>query len=174
MPRLTRVKYERFAQAYAKSGNASAAMKNAGYALKSARNSTELLRKTEIIERIKELSKELEKPSIADAAERREFLTGVMRGEVLSHGVVAGEAQLVPPTSRERVMAAELLSKLEGEFLQTSVTNVFNTLVIERDAEELSLARGALFSAGEARVLDVGVIPEPSIVTLETERNLEE
>jgi phage terminase small subunit len=163
MPRLVRIKYERFAQAIAKGANQGAAMITAGYAKKSARNSTELLKKKEIIERIKEISKELEKPTIADAVERREFLTLMMRGDVLSHGVVAGEATMVPPSARERVMAAELLSKLEGEFLQTNVTNVFNTLVIKEDTEELSMALSALRAPGEARVLDVGVTPEKDL-----------
>jgi phage terminase small subunit len=147
-------------------------MRNAGYAEKSIANSSQLLRKAEITKRIAELSKELEKPTIADAVERREFLTLMMRGDVLSHGVVAGEATMVPPSARERVMAAELLSKLEGEFLQTNVTNVFNTLVIKEDTEELSMALSALRAPGEARVLDAGVQPqedlnlEPEPVTL--------
>jgi hypothetical protein len=175
MPQLRNARHEKYAQEYARSGNATKAAIHAGYA---TQNATRLKRNEIVAKRITELTNKIiektEKNTIADATERREFLTSVMRGEVLSHGVVGGEAAMVPPTSRERVMATELLAKLEGEFLQTTVTNVFNTLVIERDAEELSMARSALFSPGDARVIDARVVSEPNIVTLETERNLEE
>ena len=106
-----------FVEAYA--GNATAAALAAGYSEKTARSQGQrLLTKADIKDAIKAREAQRLAPTIATRQERQEFWTSVLRNE--------DEAM------KDRLKAAELLGKSEGDFLervemdQTVSVNVFD------------------------------------------------
>ena len=106
-----------FVEAYA--GNATAAALAAGYSERSARSQGQrLLTKADIKDAIKAREAKRLAPTIATRQERQEFWTSVLRNE--------DEAM------KDRLKAAELLGKSEGDFLervemdQTVSVNVFD------------------------------------------------
>ena len=106
-----------FVEAYA--GNATAAALAAGYSERSARSQGQrLLTNDDIQDAIKAREAQRLAPTIATRQERQEFWTSVLRSE--------DEAM------KDRLKAAELLGKSEGDFLervemdQTVSVNVFD------------------------------------------------
>lgn len=106
-----------FVEAYA--GNATAAALAAGYSERSARSQGQrLLTNDDIQDAIKAREAKRLAPTIASRQERQEFWTSVLRNE--------DEAM------KDRLKAAELLGKSEGDFLervemdQTVSVNVFD------------------------------------------------
>ena len=92
-----------FVEAYA--GNATAAALAAGYSEKTARSQGQrLLTKDDIKDAIKARETQRLAPTIATRQERQEFWTSVLRNE--------NEAM------KDRLKAAELLGKSEGDFLE--------------------------------------------------------
>lgn len=92
-----------FVEAYA--GNATAAALAAGYSEKTARSQGQrLLTKADIKDAIKAREAKRLAPTIATRQERQEFWTSVLRNE--------DEAM------KDRLKAAELLGKSEGDFLE--------------------------------------------------------
>lgn len=108
MPKLN-LRQRKFAAAYARLGNATQAAIEAGYSAKTAGQAGErLLKKAEIQAKLKNLFEPAQAEAIATAAERQMFFTQIMRGE----GKFAG-AEL-----RDRMKAAELLGKMQGDFIE--------------------------------------------------------
>ena len=96
-------KQQAFVEAYA--GNATAAALAAGYSKKSARvQGRRLITKDNVAKAIKEREAKRLAPTIATRQERQEFWTSVLRSE--------DEAM------KDRLKAAELLGKSEGDFLE--------------------------------------------------------
>ena len=92
-----------FVEAYA--GNATAAALAAGYSERSARSQGQrLLTNVDIKDAIKARETQRLAPTIASRRERQEFWTSVLRNE--------NEAM------KDRLKAAELLGKSEGDFLE--------------------------------------------------------
>ena len=97
------VRQQAFVEAYA--GNATAAALAAGYSERSARSQGQrLLTNDDIQEAIKAREAQRLAPTIATRQERQEFWTSVLRSE--------DEAM------KDRLKAAELLGKSEGDFLE--------------------------------------------------------
>lgn len=97
------VKQQAFVEAYA--GNATAAALAAGYSERSARSQGQrLLTNDDIQDAIKAREAQRLAPTIATRRERQEFWTSVLRSE--------DEAM------KNRLKAAELLGKSEGDFLE--------------------------------------------------------
>jgi phage terminase small subunit len=95
---------ERFCLEYAKSGNATQAAIAAGYSAKNADVAgARLLVNVRIAERLGIQAQELKKASIADAAERHEFWSTVMRGKFND--------------MQHRLKASELLARTQGDFV---------------------------------------------------------
>ena len=116
MARLN-AKRQAFVDAYA--GNATAAALAAGYSPKTAYSQGQrLLKSVEVQDAIKAREAQRLAPTIASRQERQEFWTSVLRSE--------DEAM------KDRLKAAELLGKSEGDFLervemdQTVSVNVFD------------------------------------------------
>ena len=92
-----------FVEAYA--GNATAAALAAGYSKKSARvQGRRLITKDNVAKAIKEREAQRLAPTIATRQERQEFWTSVLRNE--------------EEAMKNRLKAAELLGKSEGDFLE--------------------------------------------------------
>jgi phage terminase small subunit len=111
-----------FAEHYAKTGNATQSYKAAGYSETSKRSvencASRLLGHAGVRAYIGELLDELASPRIADAQERQEFLTAVMRGKVKRKSVFYGEAVTTYTAVAESIKAAELLAKINGELTE--------------------------------------------------------
>lgn len=100
----------RFVEAYsANGGNASDAAKQAGYS-KPHPQGAQNLRNPTIIAAIEALREETTSRAIATREERQSFWTAVLRGEVDDGGA--------PPPLKDRIRAAELLGKAQGDFLE--------------------------------------------------------
>ncbi len=117
-PRPLNPRQRLFAEHYAKLGNCTLAAKAAGY--DGTPHSIEvmgsrLLSHVEVRKYIGELLDACAAPRIADAAERHQFLTSVMRGEVKGKAHFYGEEYSTTPAMAERIKAAELLTKINGE-----------------------------------------------------------
>lgn len=96
-------KQQAFVNAYA--GNATAAALAAGYSKKTAySHGQRLLKNVEIQEAIKDRETKRMAPTIATRLERQEFWTSVLRSE--------------DESMKDRLKAAELLGKSEGDFLE--------------------------------------------------------
>lgn len=110
--RLT-AKQRKFVLAFAASGNATQAAREAGYkgtdgTLRAV--GCENLTKPDVAAAIAELAAKADATKIADRNERQEWLTRVVRGEV--------EEGNGPAKLRDRLKAAELLSRMSGEFVE--------------------------------------------------------
>lgn len=117
-PKLT-PKQEKFCLQYAQHGNGTQAAREAGYKGSDktlAAVAIENLGKPRIQEFLRGITSEKQKKSIADATERQEFLTSVMRGQVRATFVTREGLMTGHPDFPARLKAAELLSKLQGDF----------------------------------------------------------
>jgi phage terminase small subunit len=124
-------KQRAFAEHYARLGNATKACEAAGY--EGTKHSLEvmgsrLLKHVEVKRYLDDILDACAKPRIADAAERHQFLTTVMRGDAKGKTLFFGVQVETRPTFSERVKAAELLSKINGEL--TEKRDVKGDLVI--------------------------------------------
>jgi len=109
-------KQVKFVDYYIESGNATKAAIKAGYSKKTARQmGAENLTKPDIRRYLDERLKQIEDKRRANANEVMEYLTSVMRGEIVEQAValVDGVPEIVDknPAIRDRNKAAELLGK---------------------------------------------------------------
>lgn len=111
------LKQQKFADEFLISGNATDAAVKAGYSKKTAGSmGAENLKKPEIISYIEKRKKEIESKKIAKQKEIFEYLSSVMRGEINDVSMVEGEVVDVPPSIKDRTMAAkELLKRNPGD-----------------------------------------------------------
>jgi len=112
------VKQQAFADYYIELGNATEAAIKAGYSKKAAKEiASENLTKPNIKNYIDERMEQLKSERVADQQEILETLTAVLRGEMTSavlRGIGEGAQTIdedMPPTTAERIRAAELLGK---------------------------------------------------------------
>ena len=114
-------KQKAFCEFYAGSGNASEAARMAGYSAKSAyATGHENLKKHEVVEYIKSLTKAMSDERIATATERQRFWTAIMRGQM-------------PEVESLQIKASEILARAQGDFIQkVEVTNDLATLTDEQ------------------------------------------
>lgn len=116
------IKQEKFCLEYVRCGNGTEAARLAGYRGSNTvlgAVSCENLKKPNITARIAELKKQIASEAIADATERKEFLTRVLRGEV--HDTIIdsdGMAIDVPAKIADRIKASDQLNKMDGEYTQ--------------------------------------------------------
>lgn len=114
-------KHERFCIEYAKSGNATKAYQSAfeSNSKESAQAAaSRLLVDEKIQSRLRELSEELKKESIASIEELQQGLTKIFRGQATTPLLTKdGEVVEVPVSSKDRLKAAELLCKTFGAFI---------------------------------------------------------
>lgn len=129
---------EAFCLAYIKSGNATQAYKDAGYKVKNDNSAAvcaaETLKRPKVQNRIKELTAQVAKPKIMDAAEIQAFLSSVARGErqdtyVLQSGVTLEK----PVTMAVRIKAADQLAKMQGAYLEKREVNMSGGVVVLSD-----------------------------------------
>lgn len=132
-------KREKFCQEMAKLGNQRQAYKKA-FNCKNMKeetidnNASKLMRDSEVITRLKELSEKTLNKNIATAQEIQEYLTKVMRGQeqeecVTVEGTGDGysEARIIKKqvTPKDRTKAAETLAKMTGCFdIKLKIENV--------------------------------------------------
>lgn len=108
---LDNARWEKFCQAYAQDGNASAAYRAAGYKPRTDAacrvSASQLLTNPNIQHRINELTAEAraqaERSAIADIREIRETMTAIMRGEI---------AETKPA---DRIKAGDFLARVGGQ-----------------------------------------------------------
>lgn len=97
----------KFAENYAKHGNATKAYAEAGYESKSIKsdeaNAARLIRNDKVASYIKELTDKIRSQSIADLVEIKEFWTKVIRSD--------------EEETPHRLKAAELIAKTQGAFI---------------------------------------------------------
>ena len=139
---LSNKKHELFCLEFARTGNASKSYKAAYGDMKESSlysNGNRLLRNDRIKARIEELSVEMRRKSIADAAEIQEILTRIARQEqreevVVVEGVEKGvtEARIVykRPSNADAVKAAQTLARMQGAF-DLNVNMTVNVPVFE-------------------------------------------
>ncbi|MCU0807949.1 MAG: terminase small subunit [Candidatus Contendobacter sp.] len=125
-------KQQAFVEHYAACGNATEAALKAGYSERYAgTNTRKLLNNTKIKTAITELNSQVSNSRIANAKERQEFWTAVMRGDV------GYEADM-----KDRLKASELLGKAKGDFIDespaaTTINNLWITPEILRTIREV-------------------------------------
>lgn len=120
---LKNLKWEKFAQEYAKNPNAKQAYRKAGYrcADSSAEtNANRLLRKDQVKARVRELSEKAESDAILSITQIKEYLSGVVTGSDLDEQLTTDEMGEIKRTPVRRqtnqIKAAELLAKMQGGF----------------------------------------------------------
>jgi phage terminase small subunit len=101
-------KQKKFADEYIKSGNAELSAKIAGYSARG--NTTKLLHNTTIANYIKERNEKLDKATIADMLEVKEFWTNTLRDN---------EADV-----KDRLKASEYIAKTNAAFIEKSEVDV--------------------------------------------------
>lgn len=114
-------KQKRFCEEYARLGVGEEAARRAGYkgdgtVLRAM--STKNLRLPVCREYLRELGRVMAAPTIAEAKERREFLTRVMRGEEKEKIFVDGKFIDAPPKLVERLRASDQLNKMDCSYVQ--------------------------------------------------------
>lgn len=136
-------KQQAFADFYIESGNATQAAIRAGYSEKYANtNASKLLQNTTIKSYIDAQMAEIKTERIADQTEILETLTSILRGESRSailKGIGEG-AQVIeeemPPTTPERVRAAELLGKRYAMWTDKQQVDGVAQVVIKDDLDD--------------------------------------
>lgn len=111
-------KQKRFCDEYLQDFNATQAAIRAGYSKRTAQEqSSRLLSNVMVQEYIREQQDKMHRDKIASAEEIQEFLSRVMRGE-LEEIVVSssGKAVEVPAGLKDRLKAADMLSKANGTY----------------------------------------------------------
>ena len=126
-------KQKAFCEFYAGSGNASEAARMAGYSAKSAyATGHENLKKHEVVEYIKSLTKAMSDERIATATERQRFWTAIMRGQM-------------PEVESLQIKASEILARAQGDFIQkVEVTNDLATLTDDELDEKIRILTAML------------------------------
>lgn len=134
------LKQQAFADYYIELGNATGAAIKAGYSQKyAAQNTDKLLKNTNVSAYIENRMKEIQSQRIADQTEVMELLTDVLRGKTRSAalvGVGGGEETLItnmPPTTSERIRAAELIGKRYALFTDKQEVNANVTPIFVDD-----------------------------------------
>jgi phage terminase small subunit len=123
MEKLT-LKQKKFCEFYVGSGNASEAARLAGYSAKSAyATGHENLRKHEVVEYIKSLTKAMSDERIATATERQRFWTAIMRGQM-------------PEVESLQLKASEILAKAQGDFIQKVEVTSELTMLSDDELDE--------------------------------------
>jgi phage terminase small subunit len=100
------VKQKMFADEYIKTGNATQSYISAGYKARgngAEVNACKLLRNTKVRDYIRKRNKELDKSTIADMQEVKEFWTNMLRNRAAD--------------PKDRLKASELIAKTNGAFL---------------------------------------------------------
>ena len=124
------VKQEKFITSYVQTGNATQSAIQAGYSPKTAQEiAAENLSKPIIIARRQELEAKINSPKIADAIERRERLSDIIRHKVES-----------PVTAGHIIAATDKLNLMEHIYETGNVQNVNVAFVIGRGYKEESAA----------------------------------
>lgn len=98
---------KKFADEYIKTGNAKQSYINAGYKARGNRAeaaASRLLRNVKVRDYIRQRNKELDKDTIADMTEVKEFWTNVLRNKAAD--------------PKDRLKASELIAKTNGAFLE--------------------------------------------------------
>lgn len=137
------IKQQAFADAYIELGNATEAYIKAGYKATNRTvaeaNARKLLGNYSVDLYIKRRMEELKTERIADQTEVMELLTDVLRGKTRSAalvGVGGGEETLItnmPPTTSERIRAAELIGKRYALFTDKQEVNANVTPIFVDD-----------------------------------------
>lgn len=116
------MKQEKFCLEYVRCGNATEAARRAGYkgsdttlaALASGN-----LRKPKLMDYIDELKTKIANEAIADATERKEFLTKVLRGELTEVTITSDGSKItVPAKLQDRIRASDQLNKMDSTYIQ--------------------------------------------------------
>lgn len=149
MPLIERkltIKQQAFADAYIESGNGSEAYKKAYPNVKkdeTARvNASRLLTNANVKSYIAERMEELKSERVADQQEILELLTSVIRGEAQSavlRGIGEGAQTIddeMPPTTAERIKAAELLGKRYAMWTDKQQVDGVAQVVIKDDLDD--------------------------------------
>ena len=121
---------EKFVFEYSKCGNATQAYIKAGYKYKNEKVAcslaSRLLSNDDVKERLRDLAKETKTQAIADSRQMQEMLTKIINEELdeevlMTEGCGDGYSQVVikrkKAALRDRLKAIELLSKLQGAFV---------------------------------------------------------
>ena len=116
-------KQKMFADEYIKTGNAKQSYINAGYSARgnaAEAAASRLLRNVKVRDYIRQRNKELDRDTIADMQEVKEFWTNILRNKAAD--------------SKDRLKASELIAKTNGAFLD----RIENSGIIKIDiADEL-------------------------------------
>ena len=115
---------EAFCLAYHASPNGTEAAIAAGYSPKGAHvAASRLLKTTKVQQRLAELAAAHASAAIADGRERREYLTKVLRNEVLDVATGGKELEFIetPVPVAERTKAAVELAKMDGDYAAVKV-----------------------------------------------------
>lgn len=146
MSDVRHIKWERFAEEYAKSGNGTQAAIAAGYSPNGAHvTAHRLLRNNTTVQRhILRLSDETREAAIADIRELQEWWTKIMRNErdippEFFEGLTAHEAAIkrweLGYTIKEQIRASELLGKSIGAFIQpTEPVTIVRVVYVDEPA----------------------------------------
>ena len=133
-------KQQAFADYYIELGNATEAYIKAGYNEKGSRaNSARLIANDSVKAYIDERMEELKSKKVADQQEILELLTAIARGETTSatlRGIGEGAQTIdedMPPTTTERIKAAELLGKRYRMWIDKVETDGKTKVVIVDD-----------------------------------------
>jgi phage terminase small subunit len=146
MPKLENDRHERFCLEYVKDLNAMQAAIRAGYKPNSAKSNTARLMENEGIQnRIAELTSSIRSDAIADAQERRERLSRIIRAQDTQTRVSRGCEYEAQPSFSDQIRAIEVLAKLEGDGIErlevsASVSQTYDLSGLTRE-EQLELLR---------------------------------
>lgn len=120
------VKQKMFADEYIKTGNATQSYISAGYKARgngAEVNACKLLRNTKVRDYIRKRNKELDKSTIADMQEVKEFWTNMLRNRAAD--------------PKDRLKASELIAKTNGAFLdRVEHSGSIVTIVDDIDGED--------------------------------------
>jgi len=117
--RQAQERMEKFVLAYHADPNAQKAAIKAGYSEKTAGSAgSRLLKNGKVISRLAELALLHRQKSIATAEERQQLLTQVLRDEVQDVATGGKELEWIhtPVPVAERIRAADMLAKMNGEY----------------------------------------------------------
>lgn len=143
------VKQEQFCLEFAKTGDAQDSYRKIynpeATANVAAANANRLLKRPDVLARLKELQQKAEDDSIADIKEIKQRLTAILRQQaeeevLMTEGVEKGVTETVrykkKADLRTAAKAAELLAKMAGAFSDGTQMNVGVQVVISDDLKE--------------------------------------
>lgn len=119
---LKNPRHEKFCLEYSKNGNATEAYAKAfgtDNLQAAAVQASKLLRKNNIVARLKEINDEMSSARIMDVKEIQERLTAVARGEVTEEIILpkTGERVQKQAAVRDQLRALEILARINGLFI---------------------------------------------------------